>query len=69
MRPLGDELISNGAIKECGSGDAGHGPDNNAAYYAAYYNLRTSKDAAISLINRVARDNGYKLTHASPRVC
>lgn len=66
VSPIGKELVSNGAVFKCKSGDPGHGPDTSAAYYGEYYDLHMSKDEAIALVTRVAKDNGYNLTHASP---
>lgn len=64
--PLERSLVVAGAAKECDGGDPGRGPDNIESYYGVSYDVRMSKDDAISLMYRVAKDNGYNLTHASP---
>lgn len=63
--PLEGSLMANGATKLCGDGDPGRGPDNDTAYYRSYFDVHLSKDDAIALMYRVAKDNGYNLTHAS----
>lgn len=64
--PLEKSLVAAGATKECSTGDVGRGPDNTAPWYISYYDTHMSKDDATSLINNIAKDNGYNLTHASP---
>lgn len=64
--PIERSLSAAGANKVCDSGDPGRGPDNDEPYYSVSYDVKMSKDDAISLIYRVAKDNGYNLTHASP---
>ncbi|HSW81306.1 MAG TPA: hypothetical protein VLG40_02815 [Candidatus Saccharimonas sp.] len=64
--PLEKSLVAAGAAKTCENGDPGRGPDTSAAEYGASYDVRMSKDNAIALMYRVAKDNGYNLTHASP---
>jgi hypothetical protein len=66
LKPIGKELVNSGATLMCGSGDPGRGPDNNAAYYRAYYDLRLNKGDAVALVEKIAKDQGYSLTHASP---
>lgn len=63
--PFERSLVANGAIKECNSGDAGRGLDNVTPHYGAYYDVRMNKDDAISLMYRVAKDNGYNLAPTS----
>jgi len=64
--PLEKSLVANGAAKQCDTGSPGHGPDTTSAWHRAYYDVRLSEDDAVTLVNRVAKDNGYNLTHASP---
>ena len=66
VKSLGSELVANGAVSECGSGDPGFGPDNYAPWYGMSYTLPVDKAQAIALMYRVAADKGYSLTHASP---
>ena len=65
--PFVSELVSNGAVKKCEYSANGHGPDNETPWWDAYFELQAGKDEAIRLINKVASDNGYKLTHATPQ--
>jgi hypothetical protein len=65
-RPLEEALVRAGGVKKGSGGDPGRGPDNARPYFDATYDLSLSKSDAISLINRIAEENGYKLTHASP---
>lgn len=62
-KPLETVLANGGAVKICGSGDPGRGPDNYAPNYAAQYELTGSKDDAVKLITRAAANNGYTLSH------
>lgn len=64
--PLEKSLVAAGATRECGGGAPGRGPDNTEPYYGVTYDVQMSKDDVISLMYRVAKDNGYNLTHASP---
>jgi hypothetical protein len=64
-KPLEDGLAKAGAIKKCGSGDPGRGPDNTQPHYSVYYELPFNREQAIGTINKVASDNGYNLSHAS----
>ncbi len=59
-------LTNKGATKLCDSGDPGLGPDNIEPYYGSYYEVQSDEQEAVSLVNSVASENGYKLTHASP---
>lgn len=63
--PLESALVKAGAVKKCGYGDAGRGSDNQRPWYDTFYELPSGRDKAIELVNNVARDNGYSLTHAS----
>lgn len=63
--PLEAALVKAGAVKKCGYGDAGRGSDNQRPWYDTFYELPSGRDKAIELVNNVARDNGYSLTHAS----
>lgn len=63
--PLESALIKAGAVKKCGYGDAGRGADNQTPWYDAFYELPVKRSEAIELVNKVAKDNGYSLTHAS----
>lgn len=66
VKPIGESLQNEGANFACSGGDNGRGIDNKAPYYRAYYKVRGDKDAAISILNKAASQNGYTLTHASP---
>ncbi|WP_159025319.1 hypothetical protein [Streptomyces pluripotens] len=63
--PLEKILVQSGAVKVCGSGDPGRGPDNYAPHYASLYELDASKDDAVELITKAAAENGYSLVRNS----
>lgn len=65
-RPLESAIVNVGGVKLCATGDSGRGPDNTSPHYGASYKLNFGKDRAIQLINSVAKQNGYTLTHATP---
>jgi hypothetical protein len=64
-KPLETGLVETGGIKKCGTGDAGRGSDNRSPWYDVYYELPQGREKAIATINKIAEDNGYKLSHAS----
>ncbi|HET9412036.1 MAG TPA: hypothetical protein VFO38_04255 [Candidatus Saccharimonadales bacterium] len=62
--PLEKTLIANGAIKKCARGDAGRSPDSSEPWYEARFQLSINKGEAVALINKVAENNGFRLTHS-----
>jgi hypothetical protein len=67
-KPLEEALVRAGAIKMCTTGNSGQGlmNDNNQPWYEGYYELPQAREKAFDIINGIASQNGYKLTHASP---
>lgn len=65
VRSVGGKLVANGAVEQCGSGDAGFGPDNYSPHYGADYLVAKDKDQAVALIQEVATESGFALVHAS----
>lgn len=61
--PIETVLANGGAVKMCGSGDPGRGPDNNTPHYEVLYEFSGTKDDAIKLITKAATMNGYTLTY------
>lgn len=64
-KPFETALANAGAVSKCGNGDNGRGSDNSQPHYGATFELREPREQAIATINKIAADNGYKLTHAS----
>lgn len=60
--PLERSLSTSGATKVCNDGDPGRGPDNTQPWYEVAYDVQMTKDNAIALVKRVAKDNGYTLS-------
>ena len=65
--PFEKALIRAGAIKKCAYGDSGKGPDNQMPWRDVFFEFPAGRDKAIGLVNKVARDNGYSLTHADKK--
>jgi len=65
IEPFEKVLIDGGAVRKCGSGDPGRGPDNYRPHYQMLYELATTKENAVRLIEKSASQNGYSLTHES----
>jgi hypothetical protein len=64
-KPLEEGLARASGVKKCTLGDAGRVSDNTQPWYNVYYELPVGREGAIETINKVASDNGYKLSHAS----
>jgi hypothetical protein len=62
--PLEKSLLAQGAVKVCGSGSSGHGPDDLTPIHTAYYETTLDRDEASALIAKVASENGFNLKHA-----
>ncbi len=65
--PFEQALIRAGAIKKCDYGDSGKGSDNQMPWRNIFFELPAGRDKAIELVNKVARDSGYNLTHADKK--
>lgn len=65
-QPFERVLIANGAVKQHEIGHGGHGPSNSTRWYDTEFILNEDKKTAEELIYRVASENGYMLTQASP---
>lgn len=66
-KPLEESLIKSGASKISASGDPGHGPDNIRPWYDASFSVNLSRPKAVDLIEKIAKNNGYTLHHATPQ--
>ena len=66
LEPIGKALEERGAVKQCGSGDTGRGPDNQNPYYAATYGLEADESEAIAIMYEATKSAGYNPVHASP---
>lgn len=64
-RPTTNTLIQQGAMQECETGDGGHGPDNSEPWYQVNLSIAKSEEDTIKLVQQVATENGYNLTHAT----
>ncbi|HWZ66114.1 MAG TPA: hypothetical protein VNX65_04995, partial [Patescibacteria group bacterium] len=65
--PLDRDLVSHSAVKNCESGDGGHGPDNTQPWYGSTYELPVGRTEAIALINDIASKHGFKLHQATKK--
>lgn len=63
--PINDALAKAGGVKKLGGGNNGRLSDNKIPYYDSVYEIAMDRNAALSLVNKIARDNGYSLKHAS----
>lgn len=63
--PLEESLVKAGGVRMCSTGDTGRGSDNDVPWYGVYYEMPENRSKAIDIINKVASDNGYSLSHAS----
>ena len=65
-RPLEKALVKvAGATKTGSGGDSGRGPDNQTPWYSASFRVGMNKEETVSLMQKVAKENGYELNHAS----
>src|SRR6476469_8699350 len=64
-RPIEEGLIKAGAVKVCADGDSGRGIDNRVPHYGSTFEMHASRDVAVAIMQRVATDTGYHITHAS----
>ena len=63
-KPLEDALVKAGGVKVCSRGDAGRGSDNDRPNYESHFQLAMNKGDAAKLVNRVAEDGGFVLSHS-----
>jgi hypothetical protein len=65
--PIQTALMKKGARKICENGDGGRGPDNQTPWSQVFYDLPVDKHEAQAAVYQIADQNGFKLTHASPK--
>lgn len=67
VRPLEKALVEKGGIKYYENGDSGRGIDNKSPWLQVFYEMPFDVQESLKLINVIAKENGYTLTHASPQ--
>ena len=64
--PIEKALVEAGAVKKSETGDNGRIVDNEAPWYDAKYTITVDMEKAIQSAEKISKDNGYELEHASP---
>lgn len=62
-QPVEAALIKEGAVKQCGRGDNGQGPDNRSPWYYAILEVPGNRQQAADTVHQAARESGFTLTN------